>query len=40
MLQGDSGMEFYHRDGTTKFQTVDFPKKMCYISISKKKKNK
>jgi mannose-6-phosphate isomerase-like protein (cupin superfamily) len=31
MLQGDSGMEFYHRDGTTKFQTVDFKKGRCVI---------
>ena len=24
MLQGDSGMEFYHRDGKTVFEKVDF----------------
>jgi len=24
MLQGDSGMEFYHRDGKTVFETVEF----------------
>ena len=29
MLQGDSGMEFYHRDGKTVFETVEFKKGRC-----------